>query len=227
MQRFRVPEVQLSSRNTRFLWKTRAQQFLRWAIVWPQYTWAEKWGRLLCPLSLGELGPHLTQCRLGRAYLSVLYVMLAYCGQTVGWIKMPLGVEVGLGPRDIVLYGDPKEACATWRGHWRYLANTIEPSMFGWAKWIGGDAALCQISLTNSCCWLSSFQQKCYTSQTFESRPTPKTAVSKLYYRVAKKPKAAMFDCPHLTMPELICWILDTLQRYFVLSTFINYIVLF
>ena len=30
-----------------------------------------------------------------------------YCGQTVGWIKMPLGTEVGLGPGDIVLDGDP------------------------------------------------------------------------------------------------------------------------
>ena len=30
-----------------------------------------------------------------------------YCGQTAGWIKMPLGMEVGLGPGDIVLDGDP------------------------------------------------------------------------------------------------------------------------
>jgi len=29
------------------------------------------------------------------------------CGQTAGWIKMPLGMEVGLGPGDIVLDGDP------------------------------------------------------------------------------------------------------------------------
>ena len=28
-----------------------------------------------------------------------------YCGQTVGWIKMPLGTEVGFGPADIVLDG--------------------------------------------------------------------------------------------------------------------------
>ena len=25
-----------------------------------------------------------------------------YCGETVGWIKMPLSTEVGLGPDDIV-----------------------------------------------------------------------------------------------------------------------------
>jgi len=30
-----------------------------------------------------------------------------YCGQTAGWIKMPLGTEVGLGPDDIMLDGDP------------------------------------------------------------------------------------------------------------------------
>jgi len=30
-----------------------------------------------------------------------------YCGQTAAWIKMPLGTEVGLGPGDIVVDGDP------------------------------------------------------------------------------------------------------------------------
>jgi len=39
--------------------------------------------------------------------LSVLCVTFVYCGQTVGWIKMPLGTEVGLGPRDMVLDEDP------------------------------------------------------------------------------------------------------------------------
>jgi len=39
--------------------------------------------------------------------LSCLSVTLVYCGQTVGRIKMPLGVEVGLVPGDIVLDGDP------------------------------------------------------------------------------------------------------------------------
>jgi len=39
--------------------------------------------------------------------LSVLSLTLPYCGQTAVWIKMPLGKEVGLGPGDIVLDGDP------------------------------------------------------------------------------------------------------------------------
>jgi len=38
--------------------------------------------------------------------LSCLSVTLVYCGQTVGWIKMPLDTEVGLGPDHIVLDGE-------------------------------------------------------------------------------------------------------------------------
>jgi len=32
--------------------------------------------------------------------------LLVYCGQTVGWIKMKIGTEVGLGPGHIVSDGD-------------------------------------------------------------------------------------------------------------------------
>jgi len=42
--------------------------------------------------------------------LSVLSVTLAYCGQRVRWIKMPLGREVGLGLCHVVLDGDPASA---------------------------------------------------------------------------------------------------------------------
>jgi len=38
---------------------------------------------------------------------SVLSVTLVYCGQTVGWIKVKLGMQVGLGLGHIVLDGDP------------------------------------------------------------------------------------------------------------------------
>jgi len=38
--------------------------------------------------------------------LSCLSVTLVYCGQTVGRIKMKLGIEVGLGPGHTVLDGD-------------------------------------------------------------------------------------------------------------------------
>ena len=39
--------------------------------------------------------------------LSVLSVMLMYCGQMIGRIKMKLGMQVGLGPGHIVFNGDP------------------------------------------------------------------------------------------------------------------------
>jgi len=35
-----------------------------------------------------------------------LSVTLVFCGQTVGWIKKKLGVQVGLNPGHIVLDGD-------------------------------------------------------------------------------------------------------------------------
>jgi len=39
---------------------------------------------------------------LSDCCLACLFVTLVYCGQTVGWIRMPLGMEVG----HIVLDGD-------------------------------------------------------------------------------------------------------------------------
>jgi len=39
--------------------------------------------------------------------VSCLFVTLVYCGHTVGWIKMKLGMQVGLGPSHTVLDGDP------------------------------------------------------------------------------------------------------------------------
>jgi len=38
--------------------------------------------------------------------LSVLSVTLLYCGQTVGWIKMKLGMVVGLDPGHTLLDED-------------------------------------------------------------------------------------------------------------------------
>jgi len=59
-----------------------------------------------------------------------------YCGQTVGWIKVPLGTEVGLGPGDIVLYknlapapqkgGQPQifGPCLLWPNVWMNQDDT-------------------------------------------------------------------------------------------------------
>jgi len=62
--------------------------------------------------------------------LSCLSVTLVYCGQTVRWIKIKLGKEVGLGPGHIVSDGDPASvpkgaqppqifcSCLFWRNGW-------------------------------------------------------------------------------------------------------------
>jgi len=52
--------------------------------VWPQYTWAEKWGCCTPFLERG-LGPHLTQCRLGRG-------LPPY--QVSSWSIQPLGHSI-------------------------------------------------------------------------------------------------------------------------------------
>jgi len=40
-------------------------------------------------------------------FLPISTISYLYCGQTAARIKMPIGTEVGLGPDDIVLDGDP------------------------------------------------------------------------------------------------------------------------
>jgi len=42
-----------------------------------------------------------------RCLSACLSLTLVYCGQTVGWTKMPLGTDLGLGPGHIVLDGNP------------------------------------------------------------------------------------------------------------------------
>jgi len=50
------------------------------------------------------MGTQLTYPKRGTAPRLSAHVS---CGQTAGWIKMPLGRELGLNPGDIVLDGDP------------------------------------------------------------------------------------------------------------------------
>ena len=47
------------------------------------------------------------QLPLSKRGQSPQFLAHVYCGQTAGWIKMPLGIEVGLSPGDFVLDGDP------------------------------------------------------------------------------------------------------------------------
>ena len=69
-------------------------------------------------------------CKTVRPMLSAcLCVTLVYCGQTIGWISMPLGMEVGLGLGHTVLVGDPVPP----KGH----APTFRPVCCGQtAGWI-------------------------------------------------------------------------------------------
>jgi len=50
------------------------------------------------------LGDRLSVCPVLSVSLSVT---LVHCGQTVGWIKMTLGMQVGLSHGHIVLDGNP------------------------------------------------------------------------------------------------------------------------
>jgi len=59
----------------------------------------------------------LSVCLVCLSVLScpVLSVMLVYCGQTVGWIMIKLGMQVGLGPGHIVLWPNGwMDQDATW-----------------------------------------------------------------------------------------------------------------
>jgi len=49
--------------------------------------------------------------------LVCLSVTFMYCGQTVGYIKMKLGMEVGLGSSHIALYGNLAAPPPKKRGH--------------------------------------------------------------------------------------------------------------
>jgi len=49
--------------------------------------------------------------------VSVLSVTLVYCGQTVRWIKIKLGMVVGRGPGHTVLDGDPGPSSPSPKGH--------------------------------------------------------------------------------------------------------------
>jgi len=65
--------------------------------------------------------------------LSCLSVTLVYCGQTVGFIKMERGMKVGLGPRHIVLDGDPTPLPQKGT-HPQFLAHICCGQMAGWIK---------------------------------------------------------------------------------------------
>ena len=64
-----------------------------------------------------------------------------YCGKMAGWIKMVLGMEVGLGPDDIALDGDPALPSPKWgRSPYPILGPRLWPNgwMHQYGTWHGG-----------------------------------------------------------------------------------------
>jgi len=76
--------------------------------------------------------------RLALCYRTVicpLCPLLCVCrdvgGQTVGWIKMPLGFEVGYGPGHNVLDGDPARSPP----HKKHANHPQRPMLYRWTTW--------------------------------------------------------------------------------------------
>jgi len=102
---------------------------------------------------VAETAPYI-HCRyqlFGRPFVKRLENLMCYqtvvcpvclsvaldCGQTVGWIKMKLGKQIGLGPGHIVLDGDPallKEK--GWSPH--FSAHVCCGQTVGWIKMLLG-----------------------------------------------------------------------------------------
>jgi len=75
-----------------------------------------RWSRVVYRRFLSTVTSNCQPCvTYGTTLLSVLSVMLVYCGQTFGWIRLSLGTEVGLGPGDIVLDPPLVGSCLLWR----------------------------------------------------------------------------------------------------------------
>ena len=81
----------------------------------------------------------------GRKGHSAQFLTHVCCGQMAGWIKMPLGRELGHGPGIIVLDGDPQK-----RRHSspHFLADIYCGQMAGWIKMpLGVEVGLTQATL--------------------------------------------------------------------------------
>ena len=57
-----------------------------------------------------------------------------YCGQTAGFIRIPLGMEVGLSPGNIVLDGDPSPPPLKGNSPPQFSAHVCCSQTPGWTK---------------------------------------------------------------------------------------------
>jgi len=84
-------------------------------------------------VSLARTGPEAA--RLDLILLNLVCATVIACAQTAGWIKMPLGMKVGLDPGHIVLDGDPAalpQKVGTASPH--FSAHVCCGQMAGWIK---------------------------------------------------------------------------------------------
>jgi len=90
--------------------KGHTPQFLTHVLLWPNNWFSDAtWygGTVVC-LGPGDVvldGTHLPPPQKKGVSTTTFRPMC--CGQTAGWIKMPLGTDLGLGPGHIVLDRDP------------------------------------------------------------------------------------------------------------------------
>jgi len=78
--------------------------YLLWPSGWMDQDTTWQGGRPRLKWHCVRWGPCSTPQKRGHSPQFLAHV---YCGQTAGWMKMPLGMEVGLSPGHIVLDGDP------------------------------------------------------------------------------------------------------------------------
>ena len=91
------------------------------------------------PYAIGPLS-----CLSCLSVLSVLSVLLVYRGQTVGWIKMQLGMQVSLGPGHIVSDGDPAPPPQRDTYPHQFSVHISCGQMAGWIKMsLGMEVGLC------------------------------------------------------------------------------------
>jgi len=81
-------------------------------------------GRVLAQVTLCWMGTHLPVPRKGALQPTHHFLAHIYCGKMAGWIRVPLGTEVSLGPGDIVLDGDPAPHPMEW-------GTAATPPIFG------------------------------------------------------------------------------------------------
>jgi len=104
-----------------------------------------------------------------------------YCGQTAGWIKMALGMELGLGPGDFVLDGDPA-APSPKRG---LESPQFVPFLLVGLYSSSSSTALCILFLEKSLIILSLFQYKYWIEYLLcERRQWERTGVESLNFLI-------------------------------------------